>query len=188
MKRGCGRPRRAYKGAPPIPRHRGKVNQDSSRGGAMGRRPGREAWPSAIVGLSMRGGFGRRANTRPPRFRSGVAGISPAAPSEKFARLARLGSAVIRSAQVRHPEAGGMRTESAGGRGMQASEKPRLRLRKRLWQLASDRRRRRMRADPVRVGVSLSGNGTALVSRRLGRSRIERRMHRRQERGELQRE
>ncbi len=42
-----------------------------------------------------------------------------------------------------------MRTESAAGMRPQAGEKPRIRLRKRHWQLAGGRRRRRMRLNPA---------------------------------------
>ena len=37
-------------------------------------------------------------NSRPPRSCSGAAGMSPAVPSEKFARSVALGNAVIRPA------------------------------------------------------------------------------------------
>ena len=54
---------------------------------------------------------------------------------------------------MRHPGAGGMRSESAAGQDRRPSEKPRLRLRIRLWQLAGGRRRRRMRVNPARSRV-----------------------------------
>ena len=54
----------------------------------------------------------------------------------------------------------------------QTGEKPRVRLRKRLWQLDGGRRRRRMRVDPARSGGAngsiarlLSADGSDIVMR-----------------------
>ena len=56
----------------------------------------------------------------------------------------------------------------------QASEKPRLRLRKRLWQLAGGRRRRRMRADPARFRAPpTTEQETAETGRRSGQFLVE---------------